>query len=183
MTRPVGERPGGSGTTRGWMRRPCRTQDPRSIAFSGEAASQQDNASDQIMPIDDGSVAAANAADIVAEGVEPANPAAAAIAVIIGIGIAGGDRGADDGGAEQARADAKAVVEAAMIEAAVMEAMGFGGRGGGSDAAGDGERGNGESGKFGLDRHKGLHPVECGPLWSACPIGRRIFDSGSRGSA
>ena len=38
LTRPEGQ-PGGSGYDTGWMRRPCRTQDPRSIAFSAKPGS------------------------------------------------------------------------------------------------------------------------------------------------
>src|SRR5882672_3144465 len=140
------------------MKRPCRTGDPRSMAFSGGSPLWKTRQI-KIMSIDDESVAAARAADVVAEGVELANPAAALIAVIV-IGVAGRDRAAD-GGAEQSGADAPAMVEA----------MRFGGRGGGCDGAGDGKRGNGESGNPGLDRHDDdLHPVECGPLWSACRL-------------
>ena len=102
------------------------------------------------MSIGNRSVAAPHDADIVAERVEPTNPAAAMITVIfvIGVRVARGDGAADDGGAKQAGTDTPAV----------MEAMGFGGRGGGCDAAGDGKRGNGESGNLGLDRHHDLHP-------------------------
>src|SRR4051812_1291237 len=98
------------------MRRPCRTQYPHAragraipLAFSRSSV-----------------VAGANAADVVAVGVELANEAAAAIAVIVVTVVRGGDRRADDGGTDQAGADTPA------------QTLGFGLRGGGRDAAGDG---------------------------------------------
>src|SRR3984957_8994934 len=108
---PPGGTTGRVGCGTGWMRRPCRTQDPRLL-----------------QPI---SVAGANAADVVAVGVELANPAAAAIAVIVVAVVAGSDRAADHGGADETRDDAPAEAET----------VGFCGRRGGSHAAGNGERG------------------------------------------
>src|ERR1700722_342049 len=133
---PPGGTTGRVGCGTGWMRRPCRTQDPRLL-----------------QPI---SVAAANAADIVAVGVELANPAAAAIAVVVVAVIAGSDRAADHGGADETRSDAPAEAET----------MGFRGRGGGSDDAGDGKCCECKCCNFRFDRHEKLYPVEgghCGP--------------------
>src|ERR1700739_1876532 len=38
----------------------------------------------------------------------------------------------------------------------------------------------GETAMVGLDRHDELHPVMGGPMWSACPIGRRLLDPDSK---
>src|ERR1700731_2569302 len=113
-------------------------------------------------------VAATKAADVVAVGIELANPAAAAIAVIV-IAIVRSDRAADHGGADEACSDAPA-------EAGTL---GFRLGGGGSHAAGDGKCGEGESGNSGLDRHEKLRPVERGRSGSARPVGRSLFESGS----
>src|SRR5450755_1950899 len=135
---PPGGSPGGSAATRGWMRRASRTLDPRSTAFSTEARPGREPGWGPPQPAkmrrikSCRSVAATPGADVVAEGVELTDPAAAGI--VGGIGVAGRDRGADDGGAEQARADTKAAVEA------IVKTMGFGGRGGGRDAAGQGRQ-------------------------------------------
>ena len=145
MTRPGG-RPGRVGYDTGWMRRPCRTQDPRSEAFPSEVGSREETASDLKRCR---SVAGVHAAHVVAIGIELANPTATAIA--IRIRIAGSDRGTDDGGADEAGSDGPA---GAAATAGVC-------RGGGrSEAAGDGESSKGERGDFGLDRHDKLHPVE-----------------------
>src|SRR5450631_1952715 len=118
------------------------------------------------------SVAAAHAADVVAVGVELANPAAAAIAVIV-VAIIRGDRAADHGGADQTGSDGPAGAER----------LGFGCGGGGRDAAGNGKGGESERGNSGLDRHEKLHPVERGPAWSECPVGRGLFKFGSGATA
>jgi hypothetical protein len=55
LTRPGGQ-PGGSGAARGWMRRPCRTRIHKPFSRSSV-------------------IAGADAADVVAVGVELANPA------------------------------------------------------------------------------------------------------------
>src|SRR5882757_3528050 len=114
-------------------------------------------------------IAGADAAHVVAVSVELANPAAAAIAVSIVTVVAGGDRAADHGGADDAGSNAPAEAEGFCV--GLMRR--------GSERAYGNERGKGESGNPGLDRHGKLHPVECVPLWSACPVGRRLFDSGS----
>ena len=49
-----------------------------------------------------------DAADVIAEGVELANPAAAAIAVVVVTVVAGGDGGADNRGADEAGSNAPA---------------------------------------------------------------------------
>jgi hypothetical protein len=112
---PPGGQPGGSGTTRGWMRRPCRTQNPRSRRLERKALFQPVSV-----------IAGADAAHVTAVGVELANPAAAAIAVVV-VAIVSGDRAADHGGADEAGSNAPA------------EAPGFRLGGGGSDGAGDGD--------------------------------------------
>src|SRR3984885_2797823 len=119
---PPGGTTGRVGYDTGWMRRPCRTRDPR----SGDEPSIV--------------IAGTYAAEIVAIGIELADPAAAAIAVII-VAVAGGDRTADHGGAEETRSEAPA------------EAPGFRLGGGGCDGAGHGERGESQSGNSGFDRH------------------------------
>src|SRR5580692_8372556 len=91
MTRPGGQ-PGGSGAAQGWMRRPCRTQDPRSVSRSSV-------------------IAGADAADVIAVSVELANPAAAAIAAIVITVVARSDRAADHGGSDETGADAPAKAE------------------------------------------------------------------------
>src|SRR3954453_2422353 len=114
-------------------------------------------------------IAGADAAHVVAVGIELAHPAATAIAVPIISVVAGGDRAADDGGADDAGSNAPAKAERLCIR--LMR------RGG--ERPGGNESGKGEGCDFGLDRHGKLHPVEGGPLWSACPVGRRLSDSGS----
>src|ERR1700694_912790 len=93
--------------------------------------------------------AGANGAHVIAVDIELANPAAAAIAIIVG--LMGGDGAADNRGADDAGSDAPA--QAGTAAAGIC--LG----GGGSEAAGDGEGGEGESGNFRLDRHGKLHPV------------------------
>jgi hypothetical protein len=100
--------------------------------------------------------AGTHAAHVIAVSVELANPAAAAIAVIVTI-AAGGDGGADDGGANEAGSDAPA------------ERLGLR-LGSGSDRAGNGKGSESESGELGLDRHGSLHPWVERPLWSACQL-------------
>src|SRR5476649_980246 len=96
MTKPQkGDPPGGTtgrvGCDTGWMRRPCRTQDP-------------------LISVGRSVTAGADAAHVVAVSVELANPAAAAIAIVITV-VAGGDRTADDGGADDAGSNAPAEAE------------------------------------------------------------------------
>src|SRR5258706_6603052 len=137
------------------MRRPCRTQDPHQLSRSSNRSVV---------------IAGANGADVVAVSIELANEGAAAIAAItIKRAIVRSDRGADDCGADQAGADAPAEAAASGL------CMG----GGGSKAARQRKRGQRKSGNSGLDRHEKLHPVVGGPLWSACPVGRSPFHSGS----
>src|SRR5258708_6025209 len=150
---PPGGTTGQVGYGTGWMRRPCRTQDPHQLSRSSNRSVV---------------VAGANGADVVAVNIELANEAAAAIAAIVRA-IVRSDRGADDCGADQACADAPAEAAASGLRLG----------GGGSEAATEGKRGQRESGNSGLDRHEKLHPVVSGPLWSACPVGRSLFDSGS----
>ena len=78
-------------------------------------------------------------------GVELANPAAAAIAVII-ITVVGGNRAANHSRADETCS--KASAEASGICP-----------GGGCNGAGHGERGESESGHSGFDRHAKLDPV------------------------
>jgi hypothetical protein len=77
------------------LREACRALDAGSISLSRSSV-----------------VAGANAAHVIAVGVELANPAAAAIAVIIVtvviITVVGGDGAADDRGADEAGSDAPA---------------------------------------------------------------------------
>src|SRR5947209_12248920 len=101
-------------------------------------------------------IAGADAAHVVAVGIELAHPAAAAIAVSIISVVAGGDRAADDGGADDAGSNAPAMAERLCI--GLM-------RRGGERADGN-ECGEGERCNFGLDRHGKLHPVEGARLWS-----------------
>src|SRR5579863_7206273 len=130
------------------MRRPCRTQDPQSVASKAHREWQAARPRPAVSV-----VAGANAADVIAEGVELTNPAAAAIAIVVVavvvIAIVGGDRAADNRGADDAGADAPAQTKW----------LGLRLRGGGCNAARDGERGKGESGNFRLDRHEKLHHV------------------------
>ena len=131
---------------------------PDAGSKTGSAESSADRAS---------VIAGADAADIVAVGVELANPGAAAIAVVIISVIARSDCAADHSRADQRAADAPAKASCLCRLRA------------GCDAAGDGKGGKRECGNFGFDRHRKLHPVAGGPLWSACPVGRRLFESGS----
>ncbi len=110
-------------------------------AFSSEVdtCSREENASNKNPLSRSSVVAGAHVADVVAVGVELANPAAAAIAVII-VAVVRSDRAADHGGANDACSDAPA------------DAPGFRSGGGRSDAAGDSKRGEGESGNSGFDR-------------------------------
>src|SRR6266545_5037551 len=110
--------------------------------------------------------AGTHAADVVAEGVELANPAAAAIAVVVVTVVAGGDGGADNRGADEAGSNAPA------------ERLGLR-LGGGSDRAGNGKGSESESGELGLDRHGSLHPVlsgHCGPHASWTERVRKRFE-------
>ena len=177
VTRPVGQ-PGGS-MRHGVDEAPVPDAGSTIRAFSSEnqsriwiagwgTGSRQESASNQA-PLSRASVVAgAHAADVIAERVELANPAAAAITIVV-VAVIGGDRAADDRGSDEACANAPAPAER----------LGLSLRGGGRDRAGNGERGKSESGNPGLDRHDKLHPVEAVPLWSACIFGRRLFDSGS----
>src|SRR5688572_27011574 len=81
--------------------------------------------------------AGTDAADVIAESVELANPAAAAMAVVVIAGARSCDRGADDGGANEAGSDTP------------VQRLGLR-LGGGSDRAADGEGGESESGELGL---------------------------------
>src|SRR5882672_2395795 len=87
VTRP-GRRPGGSGTARGWMRRPCRTQDPQSERFRAKRmpvrVKKTRQTKNQLSRSSNRSVviAGANGADVVAVSIELANEGAAAIAAI-----------------------------------------------------------------------------------------------------
>src|SRR5947209_10556405 len=81
---PPGGTTGRVGCSTGWMRRPCWTQIHLQSDFrGGEIASWKMSRS---------VAAGTNAADVVAVGVELANPAAAAIAVVGVAVVAGGDR-------------------------------------------------------------------------------------------
>src|ERR1700681_3375438 len=93
-------------------------------------------------------VAGTNEAQVVAGGVELANPGAAAIAAIVRA-VVRSDRAADHGGADQACADTPAEAGTSGL------CLG----GGGSEAAGDGKCCEGESSNSGFDRHEKLHPV------------------------
>src|SRR5258708_27924936 len=89
---PPGGTTGQVGYGTGWMRRPCRTQDPHQLSRSSNRSVV---------------IAGANGADVVAVNIELANEGAAAIAAIIRA-IVRSDRGADDCRADQAGADAPA---------------------------------------------------------------------------
>ena len=71
------------------------------MALLEEAASQTATKSAEEKSVSAGP----DAADVIAEGVELANPAAAAIAVVVVAGAGSSDRGADDGCANEAGAD------------------------------------------------------------------------------
>src|SRR3981081_3686838 len=145
------------------MRRPCRTQDPRSERFRAKACSgldpgwapvSEENTPNR-SPLNRSSViAGTNPADVIAEGVELAHPAAAAIAIVIVAVVAGGDGAADHGGAEQTGADTPAAAPGLCLG------------GGGCDRAGDGEGRESKCCNFGFDRHDKFHPIgaaRCGP--------------------
>jgi hypothetical protein len=92
-------------------------RDPKRPGRSGESGSREE--ARQIKP--GRSVAGVHVADVAAEGVVLANPAAA---IAVGrIRRGGGDRAADDGGADEARANAPAGMEAMASAAVVVEAM------------------------------------------------------------
>src|SRR5206468_653227 len=82
--------------------------------------------------------------------------------------IAGGDCAADDGCANEAGSNAPAPADRLGLRL-----------GGGSDRAGNGKGRESESGKLGLDRHLETPSCVRRPLWSACRVGRNIFESGS----
>src|SRR5882757_7731528 len=124
---------------------------PNRSHFGGSCARRSDQSS---------VIAGADAAHVVAVSVELANPAAAAIAVSVVAVVAGGDRAADHGGADDAGSNAPAKAERFCI--GLMRR--------GSERAYGHESGESEGGDFGLDRHGKLHPVEGGPLWSACQL-------------
>jgi len=110
--------------------------------------------------------AGTHAAHVIAVSVELANPAAAAIAVVVTI-AAGGDGGADNRGANEAGSDAPA------------ERLGLR-LGGGSDRAGNGKGSESESGELGLDRHGSLHPACWAAIVVRMPVGRSVSESGSK---
>ena len=66
-----------------------------------DAGSREENASNENPSRRSSVIAGANAAHVVAIGIELTNPAAAAIAVIVVAVVAGGDRAADHGGADE----------------------------------------------------------------------------------
>src|SRR2546430_10475290 len=108
-----------------------------------------------------------HAADVIAEGVELANPAAAAIAVVVVTVVAGGDGGADNRGADEAGSNAPAERPGLRL-------------GGGCDRAGYGKGGGSESGELCLYRHGSLPPVLRGPCGPHAQVGGAWLKAGRK---
>src|SRR6266567_3012841 len=113
-------------------------------------------------------IAGAHAADEIAVSVELADPAAAAVAVIV-VPVIGGDRAADDRGTDEAGAHAPAPTER----------LGLSLRGGGRDRACYGKGSKGERGNPGLERHLETPSGQGGTVVVRMPLRRRLVDSGS----
>src|SRR6516162_5920733 len=143
MTSPD-ETAGLVGRDTGWMRRLCRTQDPRSERVLSKARRLAGAARLSLPRM---SVAGAGRAEVIAVGIEMANEAAAAIAVVIA--VIGGDRAADDCGADNAGSDTPAQTKWS----------GFGLGRGGCNSACNSEGSQRESGNIRFDRHEKLLPV------------------------
>ena len=171
VTRPGGQ-PGGSGCDTGWMRRPCRTRNPRSKRFRakrGFAGSRQENASAKPLgrSVRNCSCERGRCSCRKRRTGEPSRSGdsrrsssrrCAAIAVpTIG--------GADQAGAD-APAEAAALAWAWVVEVAIVPVT--------ASAA------TARAAILVLIDMRNSILLRAAPLWSACPVGRSLSDSGSK---
>ena len=176
-----GDPPGGTtgrvGCGTGWMRRPCRTQiherkhfqSKRSSVCSLENASQTETKLSRSIFSISISTAGTHAAHVVAVSVELADPAAAAIAVVVVAVVAGGDRAADNRGADETGSNAPAPAERLGLTWVVVDAI--------VPVTASATRPSAAILVL-IDMRNSIRLKR--PLWSACPVGRRLVDSGSK---